>query len=131
MPELPEVETTVRGLQPILNSIILNIKINTPKLRFYIPKDILLLKKVKIKEIKRRAKYIIIDLNNNFSIILHLGMSGRIRLFSNNNFIKQKHDHFIMRTNTDHLLIFNDPRRFGFIDYDKTLNIYKKKYIFR
>ena len=131
MPELPEVETTIRGLKPIVGSIIINIKINTPKLRFIIPKNISLLTKVKIIDIKRKGKFIIFLLSNDHIIILHLGMSGRLRLFKVNKFEQKKHDHFILRTNQDHFLAFNDARRFGFIDYGKTINMFERKYILR
>ena len=90
MPELPEVETTIRGLKPILGSTIINIKINTPKLRFFIPKNISLLTKVEIIDIKRMGKFIIFLLSNDYSIILHLGMSGRLRLFEANKFKQKK-----------------------------------------
>ena len=56
-------------------------------------------------------------------------MSGRLRLINKNKFKKQKHDHFIIRTNQDHCLIFNDSRRFGFVDYASKKNIFEKKYI--
>jgi len=131
MPELPEVETIIRGLKPMIGSTIINIKINTPKLRFIIPKNISLLTKVKIIDIKRRGKFIIFLLSNDYTIILHLGMSGRLRLFEVSKFEQKKHDHFVLRTNQDHLLVFNDTRRFGFIDYGKTKNMFEKKYILR
>ena len=58
MPELPEVETTIRGLNPIINCTIINIKIHTPKLRFIIPKNLSKIHKgIRIQEIKRRGKY--------------------------------------------------------------------------
>ena len=129
MPELPEVETTIRGLKPIVGSTILNIKIHTPKLRFFIPKNILSMKQFKIINIKRRAKYIFIILENNYSIVIHLGMSGKLRLITVIEFKKAKHDHFILRTNKDHFLVFNDTRRFGFVDCEKTKIIQKRKYI--
>jgi formamidopyrimidine-DNA glycosylase len=130
MPELPEVETTIRGLQPIVNSTILSIKIHTPKLRFFIPKNILRKQEsVEIKEIKRRGKLILLNLSNEHTIVMHLGMSGRLRLINNNKFQKQRHDHFILRTNQDHCLIFNDVRKFGFIDCGKIEEIYNKKYM--
>ena len=56
-------------------------------------------------------------------------MSGRLRLLDCNIFYKQKHDHFILRTNQDHCLVFNDSRKFGLIDYCKKETIYQKKYI--
>ena len=130
MPELPEVETTIRGLQSIVNSTIQNIKIHTPKLRFYIPKEILRIQTdIKIKSIKRRGKFILLNLSNNFTIIIHLGMSGRLRLINTIKFQRKKHDHFILRTNKDHYVVFNDSRRFGFLDYGETDIILKKKYI--
>ena len=131
MPELPEVETTIRGLRPVIGSTIINIKINTPKLRFIIPKKISLLTKVQITDIIRRGKFIIFLLSNDHTIILHLGMSGRLRLFRDNQFEQKKHDHFFLRTNQDHLIVFNDSRRFGFIDYGKTKDMFEKKYILK
>jgi formamidopyrimidine-DNA glycosylase len=113
MPELPEVETTIRGLNPIINCTIINIKIHTPKLRFIIPKNLSKIHNGKrIKEIKRKGKYILLNLEDNYTIIIHLGMSGRLRLLNCNIFHKQKHDHFILRTNQDHCLVFNDARKF-------------------
>ena len=128
MPELPEVETTIRGLKPIIGSTILNIKIHTPKLRCLIPKNIIYIQAAKIINIKRRAKFIIIYLDNHFSIIIHLGMSGRLRLINKLKFTKNKHDHFVLKMNYDEFLVFNDARRFGFIDYQKTDNLKNIKY---
>ena len=90
MPELPEVETTIRGLKPLVGSTILNTKIHTPKLRFLIPKNILYIERTKIINIKRIGKFIIINLNNHSSIIVHLGMSGRLRLINSIKFQKKK-----------------------------------------
>jgi len=130
MPELPEVETTIRGLKPIINCTIINIKIHTPKLRFYIPKSLSKIpKEKKIKAIKRRGKYILLNLEDNYTIVIHLGMSGRLRLLNCKKFHKQKHDHFILRTNQDHCLVFNDARKFGLIDYGKKETIYQKRYL--
>ena len=90
MPELPEVETTIRGLKPIINCTIINIKIHTPKLRFYIPKSLSKIhKEKKIKAIKRRGKYILLNLEDNYTIVIHLGMSGRLRLLNCKKFHKQ------------------------------------------
>ena len=129
MPELPEVETTIKGLNSLIGTFIINIKIHTPKLRFLIPQNITKIKgKIIIEQICRRGKYIIISLSNNHSIVIHLGMSGRLRLFIEKQ-NRLKHDHLILKTNKEHLLVFNDPRRFGFIDYDKSDHIYYKKYL--
>ena len=113
MPELPEVETTIRGLKSIVGSKIINIKINTPKLRYFIPKSILLINSVRITKIKRKGKFIIFYLQNKHSIVFHLGMSGRLRLYKKIEFKHKKHDHFLLKTNNGKILIFNDPRRFG------------------
>ena len=129
MPELPEVETTIRGLKPIIGSKIINIKINTPKLRYFIPKSILLINSVGITKIKREGKFIIFYLQNKHSIVFHLGMSGRLRLYKKLDFKNNKHDHCLLETNNGRYLIFNDPRKFGFIDYDLEKIIKSRKYI--
>ena len=130
MPELPEVETTVKGLQVVKNQIINKIQIHTSKLRFKIPINV---KKksylAKISKIRRIAKYIIIDLNNNYSLVIHLGMSGRLKI-NDLNFTKEKHDHIIIFFKNKKILIFNDQRKFGFIDITKTSELEKKKYIY-
>ena len=80
MPELPEVETTVKGLSVILNQKISNVKIHTSKLRFKIPNNIInILRNSKISNLRRIAKFIIIDLDKDYSLIIHLGMSGRLK----------------------------------------------------
>ena len=129
MPELPEVETTVKGLGPILKQKILNVKIHTTKLRFKIPKEISnILCNSRISNIRRIAKYIIIDLDKEYSLIMHLGMSGRIKTtFSKHK--KNKHDHFIIFFGNGNILTYNDPRKFGYIDIVKTKHLLKKKYI--
>ena len=55
-------------------------------------------------------------------------MSGRLRILKPSTFVKKKHDHFILRTNKDHYVVFNDSRRFGYLDYGKTDIIFEKKY---
>ena len=129
MPELPEVQTTVKGLYIILNHQIIHVKIHTIKLRFKIPSDIK--KKLlnsKISNIRRIAKYIIIDLNNYHSLIIHLGMSGRLKL-SINKIIKVKHDHLVIFFTNKKIITYNDPRKFGFIDIVETAKLEKKRYI--
>ena len=80
MPELPEVETTVKGLSVILNQKISNVKIHTLKLRFKIPNNIInILRYSKISNLRRIAKFIIIDLDTDYSLVIHLGMSGRLK----------------------------------------------------
>ncbi len=129
MPELPEVETTVKGLKVILKQKISHVKIHTDKLRFKISPTIKkILPSSKISNIRRIAKYIIIDLNNGYSIIIHLGMSGRLKS-NHSNFKRDKHDHFIVYFINEKVLIYNDPRKFGFVDIAETKYLKKRKYI--
>lgn len=128
MPELPEVETTLRAIKSFEQDSIESIKVYNPNLRWKIDKNIN--KKIsgtKIRKIFRRAKYIIFDLNS-YQLIVHLGMSGTLRIANiKDNFFK-KHDHveLIFKNNK---LIYNDPRRFGSIhiteSYDKHFLISK------
>ncbi len=131
MPELPEVETTVKGLKIINKLKIINIKTHTKKLRFKIPQKInVKLLNSKISNIRRIAKYIIIDLNNKYSLIIHLGMSGRLKA-GTHKFIRNKHDHFLIYFNNNKTLIYNDPRKFGFIDLVLSKDLKNKTYILR
>ncbi len=129
MPELPEVETTVKGLSVILNQKISNIKIHTSKLRFKIPNNIInILRNSKISNLRRIAKFIIIDLDTNYSLIIHLGMSGRLKTVEIN-YKRIKHDHFVLYFLNKKILIYHDPRKFGFIDIVKTKDLQKQRYI--
>jgi len=131
MPELPEVETTVQGLQVLLNKKITNIKIYSTKLRYKVPKNIpKILKNSKFVTIYRIGKYIVANSIDHYSLIFHLGMSGRLRILKSSKFIKKKHDHFILMADK-YILIFNDARRFGFVDLSKTKKTSKKNYISR
>ena len=82
MPELPEVETTLKGLKLFVGINIKIIKLHTTSLRYAIPKKIpIITKNSKIQSIYRIAKYIIIELENGYSLIVHLGMSGRLKKY--------------------------------------------------
>ena len=120
MPELPEVETTKRGIEPYLkNQSIIKILVRQKSLR--IPFNYNLKKhitKVKIKNIKRRAKYIVINFVNEYSMVIHLGMTGNLRASQQKKFLK--HDHIIFHLESGNSLIFNDVRRFGLIQIYKT-----------
>ena len=130
MPELPEVETTIRGLSVILKQKISNVKIHTSKLRFKIPNNIInILRNSKISNLRRIAKFIIIDLDKDYSLIIHLGMSGRLKI-ADKSYKRIKHDHFILYFLSKKILIYHDPRKFGFIDIVKTKDLNKQKYIF-
>ncbi len=129
MPELPEVETTVKGLSIILNQKISNVKIHTSKLRFKIPNNIInILRNSKISNLRRIAKLIIIDLDKDYSLIIHLGMSGRLKTV-NKSYKTIKHDHFVLYFLSKRILVYHDPRKFGFIDIVQTKDLQKHKYI--
>ena len=129
MPELPEVETTVKGLSVILSQKISNVKIHTSKLRFKIPNNIInILRNSKISNLRRIAKFIIIDLDTDYSLVMHLGMSGRLKTHDKS-YKRIKHDHFVMYFLSKMILVYHDPRKFGFIDIVLTKDLQKQKYI--
>jgi len=129
MPELPEVETTINGLHILKNKKVIKVKVYTKKLRYNIPNYIhKTITGQRIKAINRIAKYILIKFKNNTTIIIHLGMSGRLKIV-NKNFIKEKHDHLMLYFIDNYVLALNDTRKFSFVDVVETENIYNKKYI--
>ncbi len=112
MPELPEVEITRRGIQPhILNQTITQVISRISKLRWPIPKKLnTYLAQQKIISVERRAKYLLLGTDNGH-LIIHLGMSGSLRIVDINS-PAEKHDHFdLVFTQTS--LRLRDPRRFG------------------
>jgi len=128
MPELPEVETTVRDLNFIKNLIIKKINLYRKDIRYPIPKKIIKISKnQKILKTYRIGKYIIINLDNLYSIVIHLGMSGRLKLLNRNQKL-DKHDHVELLLSNNQKIIFNDPRRFGLIDILKTPFLKNSKY---
>ena len=128
MPELPEVETTVKSLNILKNKKVINVDIHVKKLRYLVPHlDIKNIINYKITNLRRIAKYIIIDFDNIKSVIIHLGMSGRLKIVKSNISLI-KHDHLVF--NFENIkLIFNDPRRFGFVDIIKSEKISNLSYI--
>jgi len=125
MPELPEVETTRRGLLRILpKRAILRAEIHALKLRLVIPRDIpAALKGAHVTDITRRAKYMIWHLSNGRDLVVHLGMSGRFRHSAARDFECTKHDHFILYLSDDTVLAYHDPRKFGLIDWAKSNDV--------
>ena len=122
MPELPEIETICQGLKAkVLNQTIAKVtKLTQYNLRQAIPADIeQRLTNAKIIEINRRAKYIQLKLDNFISILIHLGMSGKI-LIQDDDYAYQKHDHITFKLKNGQQLVYNDPRRFGLIALSKT-----------
>lgn len=112
MPELPEVETTMRGISPYLtNFTIEEIIVRQPQLRWQVSPELMQLKQQKVIGLSRRAKYLIIHMEQGY-IIGHLGMSGTLRIIPQNSPI-DKHDHLDMLISNGKVLRYNDPRRFG------------------
>ena len=130
MPELPEVETAKKYLkQSLLNLKIINIQSNVSKLRWTINPEIkIIFNNTIILKIDRIGKYILINTSNKKTIILHLGMSGYLRI-NEENFKKIKHDHIIInflgKNGNKKSLVFNDQRRFGYIDFHNTSSLQK------
>lgn len=132
MPELPEVETVRRGLAPVMEGArIVRLALNRADLRFPLPAGLAeQVEGQKIIGLARRAKYLLIDLENGMTILSHLGMSGSFRIeqgaaaetpgeFHHPRSKDEKHDHVIFHLDTVNgpvRVIYNDPRRFGFMD---------------
>ncbi|HEX4636859.1 MAG TPA: bifunctional DNA-formamidopyrimidine glycosylase/DNA-(apurinic or apyrimidinic site) lyase [Rhizomicrobium sp.] len=141
MPELPEVETVRLGLQPAMEGFRLtDVETRRGDLRLPFPKDFVARTKGrKVKSLRRRAKYILADLDSGETLVIHLGMSGRMSVFSLvaparadapaevkqrklGNYVYDtppegaglgKHDHVVFETDAPARIIFNDHRRFG------------------
>ena len=143
MPELPEVEVVKKSLEEkIKNLTVKRVFINNNKLRYKINnKEFYKIKGYKIISIKRRSKYLLINLDHNLTILVHLGMTGKFFIEDSNNkkqktsfyySIKKndsKHDHISLYFNKGFKLIYNDVRKFGFLKILKSENIYKCKHL--
>lgn len=114
MPELPEVETTVRGLERfLLGQRISHVQLNRPDMRFAFPAGLVqALVGATVTSLGRRAKYGLIHTDRDTTLIFHLGMSGTWRI---DPAAADKHDHLVLDAG-DHRFTLNDPRRFGFVD---------------
>lgn len=112
MPELPEVETTRRGIAPhVEGQQVLAVHVRQPQLRWLVPDTVQLAVGNEITAVRRRAKYLLLDTAAG-SIVLHLGMSGSLTVQSTNKVV-EKHDHLDIVLNDGNCLRLNDPRRFG------------------
>lgn len=113
MPELPEVETTRRGILPVLkNQRITKVLVRDARLRWPVAPDFARrLTGQRVVDVQRRAKYLLIQLERG-TVIWHLGMSGSLRVLPEGA-IPQTHDHIDLLLDSGRLLRFNDPRRFG------------------
>ncbi|MBW4962609.1 bifunctional DNA-formamidopyrimidine glycosylase/DNA-(apurinic or apyrimidinic site) lyase [Sulfitobacter sp. CW3] len=125
MPELPEVETVRRGLSPVMEGqVIAHADINRPDLRWPFPPDMAArLTGYKVERLRRRSKYILADLSSGESLLIHLGMSGRMLIsgdplgqFVHDHPSPEKHDHVVLHMANGARVTFNDPRRFGAMD---------------
>lgn len=115
MPELPEVETTVRGLARVLQGErIARVAVNRPDLRRPFPSDLVqVLTGARVTSLGRRAKYGLVHLDRGSTMVFHLGMSGRWRIDPES---ADRHDHLVVETESGLRLALNDARRFGSVD---------------
>lgn len=122
MPELPEVETTVRGLARFLEGKrIAQVSVNRPDLRRPFPPDLVqVLTGATVTAMGRRAKYGLIYTDRERTLVFHLGMSGRWRIDPAG---MDKHDHLVLETVSGHVLALNDARRFGSVDLVETAQL--------
>ena len=113
MPELPEVETTLRGIEPaIAGQVIRRIKVHQGSLRWPVNANLAqLVEGQTITHLSRRAKYLLMQLEHG-SMLVHLGMSGSLRIVQANTQLR-KHDHIEMQMSNGSTVRFHDPRRFG------------------
>lgn len=115
MPELPEVETTRRGIRPFIEgSHIVNMTVRHRGLRWPVPDDLeQLVNGQTVHQVARRAKYLLLKCDSG-TLIVHLGMSGKLRILDNDDNVA-KHDHVDIYFSNGKVLRFTDPRRFGAI----------------
>ncbi len=115
MPELPEVETTVRGLASVLEGqVIARVQVHRPNLRRPFPPGLVqALTGARVTGLSRRAKYGLIHADREQTMVFHLGMSGRWRIDPD---AIGKHDHLVLETGKGQVLALNDARRFGSVD---------------
>lgn len=119
MPELPEVETVRRGLEPVLTGkVIARAIVRRPDLRWPFPENMAKrLTGQTVLRLRRRSKYILADLSSDETLLVHLGMSGRMLLHAPGDKVETgRHDHVELQTETGARVVFNDPRRFGAMD---------------
>jgi len=129
MPELPEVETVRRGLAPVMEGVVIaRAEVNREGLRWPFPARMAeRLTGVRVERLRRRSKYILADLSSGETLLVHLGMSGRMLVsgdplgaFVHDHPAAQKHDHVVFHMANGARITFNDPRRFGAMDLMET-----------
>jgi formamidopyrimidine-DNA glycosylase len=134
MPELPEVETVRRGLEPTLRGARLTrVQARRPDLRFPLPEDFeARLTGARILALRRRAKYLLADLDTGETLIMHLGMTGRFEIEQGEGLVAApgrfhfaapvggKHAHVVFETDAGRRVVYSDARRFGFMGLART-----------
>ncbi|MGX0974710.1 formamidopyrimidine-DNA glycosylase [Roseovarius sp. MBR-51] len=130
MPELPEVETVRRGLAPVMEGqVIARATVNRPDLRWPFPPEMSArLTCQRVLALRRRSKYLLADLASGETLLIHLGMSGRMLIsgdplgqFVHAHPTPEKHDHVVLDMAGGARITFNDPRRFGAMDLMPTI----------
>ena len=134
MPELPEVETVRRGLEPVMSGVrVARVEQRRPDLRFPFPDGFAArIEGRRIERLGRRAKYLVADVEGGEALIMHLGMSGRFTIeaasgaiagtparpgeFAHDTGGLPQHDHVVFHLESGARVTYNDPRRFGFMD---------------
>ena len=144
MPELPEVEVVKKSLEnQILNLTIKNIKLNDINLRYKVKKnEINKIIGLKISRIERRSKYLLFFFDNNFVMLVHLGMTGKFFILKKKKQMQKtsfyyevedtksdKHNRLIFIFENNLKLIYNDIRKFGFIKFEFNNKIYENKHL--
>jgi formamidopyrimidine-DNA glycosylase len=144
MPELPEVETVRLGLQPVLEGFCLtDVVTRRDNLRVPFPPNFAgRTKGRRVKALRRRAKYILADLDSGETLVIHLGMSGRMSVYTHGkprrigSYVYDKapegagngkHDHVVFETDAPARIVFNDHRRFGLMTLVDTEKLYQDK----
>jgi formamidopyrimidine-DNA glycosylase len=128
MPELPEVETVRRGLEPVMvGQRLVRVEQRRPDLRFPFPERFAeRLRGARVQSLRRRAKYLLVDLSSSEVLVMHLGMSGRFRVEARSGLEEPgafyhetppapAHDHVVLELSDGARVVYNDARRFGFM----------------
>ncbi len=138
MPELPEVETVRRGLEPVMTgAVIARAQVNRPDLRWPLPENMAdRLTGQRVLGLRRRSKYILCDLGGGETLLIHLGMSGRMLIsgaqvgaFAHPHPAPEKHDHVVLDMEGGARITFNDARRFGAMDLAATPEVDSHKWL--
>jgi formamidopyrimidine-DNA glycosylase len=136
MPELPEVETVRRGIESAMqDQVIITAEVNRPDLRWPFPPNMAKrLSGARVVGLRRRSKYILVDLDSDETLIVHLGMSGRMLVsgiqvgqFHQEHPAPKKHDHVVFHMENGARVTFNDARRFGAMDLASTAAVEQHK----